>query len=257
MRSSGASRSPSIFFFVSLLLLFLLSFACASGPRLHHKHEFNLSPGQEHHTGLKRAALLPIDASNERPVAGIDVEDDRIAALVQAHLESKGIAVERIDARRFEQARGAAYDSVREKRKSGALGSVSAFVGFDDLVPEIVAALELDADVVIEANLVGRPARYEGKRMLVWDGVRRRENVRYGTMEGNDMPAVSLYVAVHGREGGRLFSGYGGIEPLFQVERAARKYVLREDLFEDEDNLREAICIAFYPWFGMAEYCAR
>ncbi|MEZ4334062.1 MAG: hypothetical protein R3F35_20110 [Myxococcota bacterium] len=261
MRTTNAMRNASIVHLPSLVLLAALSVAlssaCASGPSLRHKHEFNLSPGNEHHAGIKKALLLPLDATNEKPVSDLDVAHDRIEALVEAHLESKGLVVERIDPRRFAEAQKAAHAAIRAQRLSGASGTVSAYVDFEDIVPALVDALELDADVVLEANLVMRDAHYQGKRMLVWDGVRRRETVRYLLSMEGEVPAASLYVAVHSKEGKRLFSGYGGFEPIFRVERAARKYVRREDLFEDERNLREGICIAFYPWFGMAEYCAR
>jgi len=262
MGSSNAPQAKTIIplaplrFTLVLTLSALVALACASGPSLRYRHEFNLSPGQTHHAGLAKALLLPIDATNEQPVSGLDVANDRIGALTKGHLASKGIAVEEIDRTRFEELRHTALQSIQEKRKSGASGRISAFVHFEELVPEIVAALGSEPDLVVGANIVMRNARYEGKRMIVWDGVRRRETIRSGTMSGDNLPAASLYVAVYARDGAKLFSGYGGLEPPFRVNRSARRYDLREDLFEDERNLSEGVCVAFYPYFGMEEFCS-
>lgn len=231
--------------------------ACASGPRLRHKHEYTLSPGQEYHAGLKTALLIPIDQTNAKPVKGLDVANDRIAGLVASHLEAKGLRVVRVEPGAFRKAMDGALAAAVAKRKSGATGSVSAQIEFGDLVPEILSRLEKSADLVVAPNIAMRGANYQGTRTIAWDGVRRRETVANMTMSGSGLPAASLFVAVHAKDGARVFSGYGGLEPVFRIDTAATKYVQREDLFEDERNLREGICIAFYPYFGMGEFCSR
>lgn len=243
----------SIFFAAVLMIA-----ACASGPRILHKHEYNLSPGQEYHAGLAKALLIPIDYTNEKPVKGLDLANDRITALIVSHLESKGIKVEKAAPGEFKRIADAAHETVREERKSGASGVVSAEVGFGDVVPTILEELEKPVDLVIVPNIVMRTGIYQGTRTLVWDGVRRRESVQdldfsnYGTQ-----PVASIQMTIFSKDGTQVFSGFGGLEAVFKVDRSTEAWVQREDLFEDERNLSEGICIAFYPYFGMKEFCAR
>lgn len=254
------TRNPwsaaSMILLASALVLGSTIVSCASGPRLRHKHEFSLSPGQEHHAGLKTALLLPIDQTNEKPIKGLDVANDRITRLVVAHLESKGLRVERADPRSFRRATDAARSSVRSERSSGASSSVSTQIEFADLVPRILADLGKSPDLVVSADLVMRDAIYQGTRTLVWDGVRRREKLTGWDMSGG-LSAASLRVLVYLADGTRTYSGFGGLEPVFRFDTVAKRYALREDLFEDERNLSEGVCIAFYPYFGMDEFCTR
>lgn len=251
----GSNRLGKLVSF-SIATTFLVV-GCASGPRLRHKHEFTLSPGQEHHAGLKKALLIPIGSTNEKPVAGLDVADDRITALIVRHLEENGISVERVEPAEFELLAETAREAVRAERKSGASGVVSADIGFEDVIPAILDELEQAPDLVIAPNVVMRAAEYQGTRTIVWDGVRRRESVVDLNMTGSGLPAASIQVAVHTRDGARVFSGFGGLEPVFRIDRALAKYVLREDLFQDERNLQEGVCVAFYPYFGMQKTCVR
>jgi hypothetical protein len=232
----------------------LLAIGCASGPRLRYKHEFTLSPGQQHHAGLARALLIPIDATNDKRVAGLDIANERITALIVGHLESKGISVERVDPGEFELAAEAARETVRADRKSGGFGVVSAEIEFEDLIPAILEKLDQSADLVVAPDIGVRVAAYQGKRTIIWDGVRRRESLIESRISG-DIPAASLRITVHAKDGSPVFSGYGGLEPIFRIDGSNLKYVQREDLFEDERNLREGICVAFYPYFGMDEAC--
>ncbi len=252
MGSIGLRKIASITFATALLVM-----GCASGPRIRHKHEYTLSPGQEHHAGLVKALLIPINATNEKPVAGLDIANDRITALIVSHLESKGISVERVEPAKFKRIFEAAQESVLADRKSGASGVVSAEVEFEDVIPAILEELEQTPDLVIAPNVVMRSAEYQGTRTIAWDGVKRRETVYDLNMSGGGLPAASIRIAVHAKDGSAVFSGYGGLEPVFRIDRALEKFVMREDLFQDDRNLREGICIAFYPYFGMQELCVR
>lgn len=256
MRSSSTVRTSRVVLSL-LLLLCVVALACASGPRLRHKHEYTLSPGHEHHAGLEKALLIPIDYTNPKPVRGLEFANDRIGDLIAKHLEAKGIAVERIDSKSFRKVADAAHRRVLSDRKSGASGSVSTEVELGDLVPQVLEELGHPTDLVVAANVVMRSAQYQGTRTIVWDGVRRRETVHDLQMSGSGLPAASVQAAIYTKDGTRTFMGFGGLEPIFRIDRIAEKYVQREDLFEDERNLREGICVAFYPYFGMQEYCAR
>jgi len=232
---------------------------CASGQRIRHKHEFTLSPGQEFHQGLEKAMLLPVNATNEKPVKGLDIANDRIAALIARHLESKGITVDQPAPGPVRKALDDATRKVRAGQRSGAPGGVaSATVRYTDVVPVFLDGLGAKSDFVILADVVMRDATYQGTRMIVWDGVRRREKVTGVDMSGyGDVPAASLAVWIYLADGTLVFSGIGGLETIYRVDRESEDFVQREDLFQDERNLREGICIAFYPWFGREEFCSR
>lgn len=235
------------------LLSPLLHVACRAPDAIRHKHEYTLADGGGHDGAPARALLIPIDILNERPVQGIDFANDRIASLIASHLESHGIRVERIDPVRFKQVAEDARQSVAQKR----LADVAATVPesrFGDLVPAILETLGRSPDLVVTPDLVVRKGRYKGKRIIAWDGVKRREDVNDSRMRGV-VPVVSIEIAVHDEQGARLFSGFGGLEPLFRVDLSQSKYVQREDLFADERNLREGICVALYPYFGIDEDC--
>jgi hypothetical protein len=251
------SRSRGSAYIGSAISTVLLVAGCASGPRLLHKHEYSLSPGQAHHAELARALLLPIDSTNEKPVRGLEIANDRITALVAEHLAAQGITVDRVDPHELRGAMVAAKNAVLQERKSGTSGVVSAEVTFEDVIPHVLEKLELKADLVVAPNIVMRAADYQGSRTIAWDGVKRRETVFDLQMSGGGLPAASIQVSVHSMEGTRVFLGYGGLEPVFRIDRALEKFVQREDLFQDDRNLREGICIAFYPYFGMEKRCVR
>jgi hypothetical protein len=252
MRRNEARGTTSIV----IAMTFLIS-GCASGPRLHHRHEYTLAPGQAHQPGLKTALLIPLDSTNEERVGGLDVANDRIEALIVQHLASKGIEVVKADPPRFEQVLEDAYDAERRQRLSGQASMVSSKIGFADVVPKVLEGLDAKAELVVSANVVMRRADYQGTRTIAWDGVRRRETVYDVRMSGSDLPVASVAVAVFSPDGKPVYSGFGGLEPVFRIDRNSVKYVVREHLFEDERNLHEGICIAFYPYFGMDEFCHR
>ena len=254
MRSRSARGIVPVVFATSLLIV-----ACASGPRIRHKHEYTLSPGQEYHPGLAKALLVPIDSTNEKPVKGLDIANDRITALIVSHLESKGLQVEKAAPGELKRATDEAYETVRDQRTSGASGVVASETDFGDMVPAILEELEKPVDLVIVPNLVMRTGLYQGPRTLVWDGVRRREKAQDLDFSSYDapVPVASIQMTVFAKDGTQVFSGFGGLEAVFEVDRAAEEFVQREDLFKDTRNLHEGICVAFYPYFGMDEYCSR
>ena len=73
-------------------------------------------------------------------------------------------------------------------------------------------------------------------------------------MTGNTS-AASLYVRIFDREGAAVFSGFGGLDLLFELDIAHSRYVLREDRLTNEANIAEGVCVAFYPYFGEDVQC--
>lgn len=244
---------PSAFLLLCCILTLASVSACRSPDAIRHKHEYALAQGGGHDGAPARALLLPIDVLNERPVQGIDFANDRIASIIASHLESHGIRVERVDPIRFKRVADDARQAVARQRLAD-VGPTVPENRFGDLVPAILEDLGRSPDLVVTPNLVVRKGRYKGKRIIAWDGVKRREAVNSSHMRGV-VPVVSIEIAVHDEDGTQRFSGFGGLEPLFRVDLSQTKYVQREDLFADERNLREGVCIALYPYFGTDEDC--
>ena len=234
---------------IFILFVFGVAVGCAR-PSI--KHEFSLAPGQEHHAGQSNVLLIPINRTT-RPPAGLDVSDAKIEDLIDAHLQSKGLAVERLSPQDFQRAVDIAVNKANEKMMSGDSGSVSATTEFKDLVPYIVKELGTEADLVVVPNLAMRSAPYTGRATLKWDGVKRRESTRR-TMIGA-VGVASLQIVIYEPDGTRRFSAFGGLDRLFALEIAKQKYVLIEDRLQNVDNLNEGICIAFHPFFDLHEQC--
>lgn len=231
--------------------------ACAGGPRLRYRHEFSLAPGQQHHAGLAKALLVPLDHTNADPIKGLDVSNEKIASLIVAHFESKGIAVERVDPVRFRRIADEAHRAEQIDRKSGASGVVSSEVTIGDLVPRILEKLDSRADLVVDANVVLRTGEWNGGRALIWDGVRRRDRTAGQISWSGTTQAASLEVAVHSADGTRVFSGYGGLDLVYQFNLQEKIMEVRPILLQDEQHLAEGICVAFYPYFGVESSCHR
>lgn len=229
-------------------LLALLAFlGCAqSGPSI--KHEHSLSTGQGYHVGLKKAILMPLNQVYQ-PVIGLDVADAAIQRLVTEYLESHGLEVETISQSEFNRAASVASREAQKKMLSGESGTVSDSIEFSDLVPLFLKEMGTDAELVVLPNVVQRSGAYSGGRMVRWDGVRRRERGTRGRMTGTTN-AASLYTVIYRADGMKIFSGYGGLDLLFELNIPKKKYEMREDRLQDEEHLAEGICISFHPFFG-------
>jgi hypothetical protein len=218
------------------------------------KHEYVLTPGSAHHAGIASAMVVPINETADVPV-GLEIADRRIEEALDDYLRSKGISVERPEIRAYRRAARRATKRARSESMSGQSGRVSEDVSYEDIVPMILDELGVDADIVIVPNLVIRNGEAKGGRSYQWDGVRRYEtgNVRI-LMTGN-FAVASFFVVAHGQDGSRVFSGYGGLDTIFEVSLRRQNMSIREDLFQNEKFLREGICVAFYPYFGEDERC--
>lgn len=252
---SLASPKRWVVLVASFLLIAMQIVACQSGPRIRYRHEYEMNTGDEHHSGLTTALVVPIDALNESPVKGIDFANDRIGAMLVEYVGARGIETWPIDPFRLQEIARAGEFTSRRKARASEKSTLEDDVGLSELVPELISRLDKEPDLVIVPSLVVRNAVYKGKRQIVWDGVKRRETSIM--VPGGRPPAVTIEIEVYARDGKRLFHGYGGIEQIFYVDMSTSKYEQRKNLYEDEDNVREGICVAFYPWFGLDEACVR
>jgi hypothetical protein len=234
-----------------IAIALLVSSACAgSGP----KHEYTLTPGQGYHPGFTKVLIVPINETADVP-AGLDVANDRVEQLLDDYLQLRGVSIERPQVQKYRRAAKAATRLAKADANARESGTVSEALVFGDTIPQLVEYLEVEADLVIVPNLVMRTGQATGGRTYKWDGVRRYETGNVHLDMTGDFPVASLFVVVYKSDGSRVFSGYGGLDTVFEVSLQRHGMFLREDLLENERHLKQGICIAFYPYFGEQERC--
>ena len=67
------------------------------------------------------------------------------------------------------------------------------------------------------------------------------------------LAVASLFVVVYDKQGARIFSGYGGLDLIFELNIPKRRYDLKEDRLQDAGHLAAGVCVAFHPFFGLVE----
>ncbi len=236
---------------IALLALLALSTACASSRTI--DHEYEMSPGNAFVPTGKEAILLPINETMEVPT-GMEAGERTTQELIVEHLQSKGLSVKTLEVREYRSVMQQAANRADRARRAGESSSTSESLTFEEVVPQMVAVLDSDAEIVVIPNMVIRVGRASGGRSIAWDGVRRRQAGSFSDNTGT-VSVASLHVAVYDRDGVKTFSGFGGLDILFKINMARRRFELMDDRLQDEDNLREGVCVAFYPLFGTDERC--
>lgn len=239
-------------FLLSFLVVVALGLACGRTPI---DHEYTLTPGQAHHDGWRSALLVPIDGLNDEAMREFDGARGRVESLVAARLTSENVRVERLEVARFRQLTNDAAEAIARRRQEEATDIISTEIRFEDVVPALLEKVGSEADLVIAPSIVMRTGRYNGSSTIVWDGVRRREEQDHDTRMTGTTSVASLHVSVFSKQGDLLFSGFGGLDGVFRPDTRLKRYVLRDDVLEDEDHLREGICVAFNPFFGVEQSC--
>ena len=234
---------------IACALVAILGCASDGTPRLSIQHEHTLVPGQGHHPGIESGLLLPINATVER-VNGLGAGDAEIMSLLTEYLQGQGIALRILGDREYRRAMDIAARKARKRILSGESGVASKNLDFSDVLPDLLRELEADPQIVILPNIVQRPGRYSGGLTVRWDGVRRRERGSRGGGMTGATGAASLLTMIYTPNGKRVFMAYGGLDLIFELDMTAKKYVLREDLFEDRDHLEEGVCVSLHPYFG-------
>jgi hypothetical protein len=249
-----ASNRWSDLVLVTLVSLVASSFlfGCgAGGSRIRHEH--SISPGQGYHEGLTKVLLAPLNQALGRP-PGLDVADVALMRLVTDYLEAHGLVVETVSLTDYQRALEVAAREAQKKMLAGESGKVSSSIEFSDILPLMVEEFGSGAQLVVLPNVAMRSGAYSGGRAVRWDGVRRRERGARGGMSGST-EAASLYILIYRRDGSQIFSAYGGLDLLFELNMNEKKYVIREDRLQDEANLAEGVCISFHPFFGIDVDC--
>ncbi|HXV37702.1 MAG TPA: hypothetical protein VEC18_11165 [Myxococcota bacterium] len=218
------------------------------------RHEYHLAPGKAFSASATRALLLPINETEAIP-DGLEVGQENVFAELQRYLESQGLRVQTVDSYAYRAAANRATESAHERMLAAQTSSAAGELRFEHIVPALFSSLQSDAELLILANLVIRTGESSGGRSTRWDGVKRRIPVpSRWRFEGTESVA-SVYVSVYERDGSAVFSGYGGLDLLFAPNLREERYQLIPDRLQDLDNIREGVCVAFYPYFGEDERC--
>ncbi len=228
----------------------VLGCGASKGPR----HEYTLLPGRAFDGRQKTVLVVPLNETTPIPT-GLEKGEALVADLLRAYLEAKGLEVVEVRKRAFRPALDAAAVRADQAMLSGQSRSVARTVDFGQTIPYLAAELGVEPDLVVVPNMVMRTAELSGSSTVRWDGVRRRmRGSRLGSLTGTN-PAASLWVAVYDPEGEQIFSAFGGLDLLFDIDMQRERSVLIEDRLEDADHLAEGICVAFHPFFGEDESC--
>ena len=250
-------RMPSMSIQIMALWAFaLLATACASpGPR----HEYELAPGRGFAAGgaIGRSVLVvPLNESTDTP-AGLEKGAKDVSAALVAYLNAQGLRVTTLESKDYRKRLAAAAVAASQAMLSGEQTTVSESVEFADLIPHLLRDLDREVDLVVVPNMVIRTGELLGYGTVKWDGVKRRKpGTRSLDWTGTDT-AASLWVLIYDEQGTRLFSGYGGLDLLFEINLQKRRQELIDDRLEDLDNLAQGVCIAFHPFFGTEQSCPR
>ena len=232
-------------------LLIPLLIACA-GPTIKHEHE--ISPGREFDATIKTVLVVPLNETMEVE-RGLEQGFAATQDLIRRYLESKGLAVEQPTQQEYRKAVNIAANAAQDAQLAGEVDSVSENLSFTEVVPYLLRELDSSAELAVTPNMVIRTGTYTGTSTIKWDGVRRRERGSAGSSMSGNTAVASLYTVVYDRDGTRIFSGYGGLDLLFELNISKKRYEIREDRLQDVDNLAEGVCVSFHPFFGNAERC--
>ena len=218
------------------------------------KHEYELAPGQAFSSDIETVLLIPINET-ERIPSYLEKGQEDVLRLIREHLQAQGLTVETLEAEKFQSAVTAARRRARRNSMSLSEDYVRTDMTLSGLIPGIIENLISSADLVVVPNMVLRDGEGIGGSVR-WDGVRRRvPSTRGGATLSGTFQAASLRLEIFKASGANVFGGYGGLDVLWSINYRNSRMELMNDRMEDEANLREGVCVAFYPYFGADKTC--
>ena len=120
-------------------------------------------------------------------------------------------------------------------------------------------------EAIIFTDLIETPVQYQlaSKRYADWHGVRRRvklEGIGEGIPENFDwsekLDGISLGITIINRELNVVFHSVGGIQvaQALMLGNNTAHFKRRNDLFNNANEINEAIALAFHPFITMKNY---
>lgn len=248
-----------------LFALFLLAFilvACAStpSPNSNTYHPYVYSPSEL----LKPGATVIIASHNfGKPSRKyLELYEPKIDQLVRRHLEAAGykVASSRLFEQPYEDAvslYGSPYDRFNDTLDTKQLLSVLSTT-FDQLKENTNVDAVVFTDV-LELNLP--VSLRNGKSYVEYDGIRRSIK-RQGTGDidatfdwNKPIDAATLAINVFTlKDGGRVFSGRGGIDLTQAIDVRKGVFSKSRSLLQDEKFIQEGIDLAFHPLIKSERY---
>lgn len=236
----------------SITVTLLLVLCACAAPTI--RHEFEITPGREFNASMRTALVVPLNETKEVDT-GLEQGVETTAELIVTYLESKGLSVERPTMSEYRNAVGIAANNAHRDQLAGNSESVSERLSFSKVIPYLLNQLDSKAEIITTSNMVIRTARYHSTSRVEWDGVRRQERGTRGMSMTGTLPVASLFTVIYDRVGNKIFSAYGGLDLLFELNVSKKRYDIRNDRLQKPKNLAEGICVSFHPFFGWAEDC--
>ncbi len=222
-----------------------------------------IAEGQAGSPDVEAVVLLPLNAVVPLPVEFESVAE-RVEAEIRRYLaEAHG---RRVATPSPEECRQLWVRSVEEVE-----AQPDAPKGFEAAVRVLTMKLRrrYALDALVIPSLIYRPARMNGHKVS-WDGVSRTLRVlnppgSFGsivvsTSFAGQTQAVSLHVLAFDPEGEKVFESFGGLDLAHDVEIWGRSrsqvqwnYLLRPELHEDRELLREGVALAFDPYLTRSD----
>lgn len=232
----------------ALIAVLALCLGCA-------KPTYFLAPEAPRADALRTLLVLPLNFEVLPPSNLVDGVE-QLQDLVRQHLAATGRGVETLTLRATMTQWAAAVRSVGDANAQR--DSERYLAARAELVRNALAAS--GADAIVLANVEIHRAMIRGNQ-VAWDGVVRPLTISSVVGgQGRSIAATgsarvtSLHVTVFDRQGTLLFERSRGLEVADELRTEGKGYWVldREDLFQNDALLRDAVQTVFEPWIRPA-----
>lgn len=232
------------------LLVAALTASCAGGPKV----VDDVDPFQTSREQFRKSTRIVAIADVQLPDGLPEAEpiEQEFYTLIESRLRKQGLTIvapQQYTAvwEKLKQENGGFVDADTGERKEGDLA-----IAMGQALKQLNAGFQLDAVFVPTVVVVEAPF---GSGRAVWDGTAQSIKTG-GVMKGffagspdGTLGALSLRLTVYNTSGDMIYRNAGGIEVLSKLEGKDFVLVPRQELFKDDERIRNAVKTALDPLF--------